>query len=76
MYNDIVEKKKSISTSKIKSLGKKKYFHENFRHVFWFNVQLIICRQLITSKELMNDFIVCFLKSMKVLPRIAYLKDL
>lgn len=38
LFNDLVENKKAVSSSKIKSLGRKKYFHEKFRQVFWFKV--------------------------------------
>lgn len=39
LYNEIVEERR-IRASKIRSLGKRSYFHEKFRHVFWFNVPM------------------------------------
>jgi hypothetical protein len=38
LYNEIVEERR-VRASKIRSLGKRSYFHEKFRHVFWFNVR-------------------------------------
>lgn len=54
LYNEIVENSKQVRSSKIRSLGRKSYFHEKFRHVFWFSVTLILSSPSKISKELMS----------------------
>lgn len=55
LYNEIVEEKR-IRASKIRSLGKRSYFHEKFRHVFWFNVPLLpLSPSKIGKKSLKNS---------------------
>jgi hypothetical protein len=37
LFNEIVEQRGPVRTSKIRSLGRKSFFHEKLRHVFWAN---------------------------------------
>jgi hypothetical protein len=41
LFNQLVQEDKKVRPSKIKALGKKSYFNERFRHIFWFNVHFL-----------------------------------
>lgn len=58
-----------MRTSKIRSLGKKSYFHEKFRHVFWLNVTFISYSPLKTNKELLKNCIIFYWSSIKITSR-------
>jgi len=56
LFNQLVQSEKKIRPSKVKSLGKKNYFNERFRHMFWMNVILLIFHAIENKLKLTEKY--------------------